>query len=255
MTAYNIRFGQGITIGNGVTAGSGGGGGGGGSYTTPTGSPTSLGDAAAVFEMGLWTSGTTVPDISVHSNTFTLSNASAGNSQYYSFNGSTYATADNSSIPTDGATAMTLMGWFAIPSFSGNITLISRNNGGAGWGLRVDSSGSQINLVKYNDRDQPISLNTALTANDWHFISVSQTGTSLVYVIDGTTYTHSGSGGPFVGIIGLSAVPVRLAYDMYGGGNIQPAQAMREVRIIDNVAYPASTLAGIWSATKAAYGY
>jgi hypothetical protein len=248
MTTYNIRFGQGITIGNGVTAGTAGGGG--GSYTNPTGSPTSLGDAAAIFEMGLWTSGTTVPDISGHSNTFTLSNASAGNSQYYNFNGSTYATADNTSFPTAGVTAMTLMGWFAIPSFPGNITLISRNAGGYGWGLRIDSGGNSINLVKYNRGDQNIYLNTTLTANDWHFISVSQTGSTVVYVVDGTTYTTSGNTTPFEG----SGIPVRLAYDQYESG-AQLAHAMREVRIIDSVAYPASTLAGIWSATKAAYGY
>jgi hypothetical protein len=250
MTApYNIRFGQGITIGNGVTAGSGGGGGG-GSYTTPTGSPTSLGDPAVVFEMGLWTSGTTVPDISGSGNTFTLSNASAGNSQYYNFNGSTYATANNSSIPTAGATAMTLMGWFAAPAFSGSMTLISRNAGNYGWGLRVDSSGNAVNLVKYDRGDQTISLNTALTANDWHFISVSQTGSTVVYVVDGTTYTTSGNTTAFEG----SGIPVRLAYDQYIGG-VQAAQAMREVRIIDGTAYPSSTLVGVWSATKAAYGY
>ena len=254
MTApYNIRFGQGITIGNGVTAGSGGGGGGG--YTNPTGTPVTLSDPAAVFEMGAWTSGTTMPDISGNNNTFTLSNASAGNSQYYNFDGTTYATANNSGFPTAGATAMTLMGWFALTNLSGAHTLISRNNGGAGWAFRVDSNGSEINLVKYNDSDQPISLNTALTANDWHFISVSQTGTSLVYVIDGTTYTRSGTGGPFVGIIGGSAVPVRLSYDQYTAGGPVAAQAMREVRILDNIAYSSSTLTYVWNLTKAAYGY
>ena len=253
MTTANITFGSGITIGSGITAGAAGGGG--GSYTNPTGTPVSFGDPAAIFEMGLWTSGTTVPDISGHGNTFTLSSASAGNSQYYNFDGTTYATASNSGFPTAGATAITLMGWFALSNLSGAHTLISRNNGGAGWGFRVDSNGSQVNLVKYNDADQSISLNTPLTANDWHFISVSQTGTSLVYVIDGTTYTRSGSGGPFVGIIGGSAVPVRLSYDQYTSGGPVAAQAMREVRIIDGFAYNSTTLTGIWSITKAAYGY
>jgi len=249
MTAYNIRFGQGITIGNGVTAGSGGGGGGG--YTTPTGSPSSLGAAEAVFEMGLWTSGTTMPDISGNGNTFTLSNASAGNSQYYSFDGSTYATADNSSIPTAGSNIMTLMGWFALTNLSGAHTLISRNNGGAGWALRVDSVGTQVNLVKYNIADQSISLNTALTANDWHFISVSQTGSTLVYVVDGNTYTASGSSAAFGG----SGIPVRLSYDQYTAGGPVAAQAMREVRIIDGVAYNSTTLTNYWNAQKASYGY
>jgi hypothetical protein len=246
----SITFGSGITIGSGITAGAAGGGGG-GSYTTPTGSPTSLGDPAAVFEMGLWTSGTTMPDISGDNNNFTLSNASAGNSQYYNFNGSTYATANNNGIPTAGATAMTLMGWFALSNLSGAHTLISRNNGGAGWALRVDSNGSSINLVKYNRADQDISLNTPLTANDWHFISVSQDGSNVVYVVNGTTYTLSGNGTAFEG----SGIPVRLSYDAYTTGGPQAAQAMREVRIIDGVAYPDSTLTGIWSATKAAYGY
>jgi hypothetical protein len=248
----SITFGSGITIGSGITAGAaGGGGGGGGGYTTPTGSPTSLLDAAAVFEMGLWTSGTTMPDISGNNNTFTLSNASAGNSQYYNFDGTTYATANNSGFPTAGATAMTLMGWFALSDLSGAHTLISRNNGGAGWGFRVDSNGSEVNLVKYNIADQPISLNTALTANDWHFISVSQTGSTLVYVIDGTTYTRSGSSAAFGG----SGIPVRLSYDQYTSGGPVAAQAMREVRIIDGVAYNSTTLTNYWNAQKTSYGY
>jgi hypothetical protein len=192
-----------------------------------------------------------MPDISGDNNTFTLSNASAGNSQYYNFDGTTYATANNSGFPTAGATAMTLMGWFALSNLSGAHTLISRNNGGAGWALRVDSNGSSINLVKYNRADQNIYLNTALTENDWHFISVSQTGSTVVYVVNGTTYTLSGNGTAFEG----SGIPVRLSYDQYTSGGPVAAQAMREVRIIDGVAYPDSTLAGIWSATKAAYGY
>ena len=248
----SITFSSGITIGSGITAGAaGGGGGGGGGYTTPTGSPTTLGDPAAVFEMGLWTSGTTMPDISGDNNTFTLSNASAGNSQYYNFDGTTYATANNSGFPTAGATAMTLMGWFALSNLSGAHTLISRNNGGAGWGFRVDSNGILVNLVKYNIVDQPIFLNSALTANDWHFISVSQTGSTVVYVVNGTTYTRSGSSAAFEG----SGIPVRLSYDQYTSGGPVAAQAMREVRIIDGVAYPDSTLTGIWNATKTAYGY
>lgn len=241
----SITFGSGITIGQGITAGAAGGGGGG--PTTPTGTPTSTNYAYRTFEMGLWTSGTTVPDISGLNNTFTLSNASAGNSQYYHFNGSTYATADSTGFPTAGSSAMTIIGWFSLPSF-GSTTLVSRNNGGQGWALRIDAGGSQINLVKYNVADQNVSIST-LTTNDWHFIAVSQNGSNLTYVVDGSVYTTTGSSTPFAG----SGIPVRLAYDDYTSG-VQAEQYMREVRIIDSE-INSSTLTGLWNSQKASYGY
>ena len=230
----SITFGSGITIGSGITSGTAGGGGGGG---------------VTVFEMGTWASGTTMPDISGNGNNFTLSNVSAGETPY-AFDG-TYATANNNNFPTVGATAMTLRGWFRLPSFSaGSISLISRNSGGTGWAMRIDSNGNQINLVKYNVADQRITLSTTLTANAWHFIAVSQTASSLVFVVDGATYTASGSATPFAG----SGIPVRLAFDQYIGG-VQPAQDMERVVILDNEAQNSTTLTGFWNAQKASYGY
>jgi len=83
--------------------------------------------------------------------------------------------------------SMTIEMWVKIPSIPGTMSLVAAgaNSGSGGWALRVDGSGNQLNLVKYNIADQTINLPSTLQANTWHHIVVTQGGSSLTYFVDG----------------------------------------------------------------------
>ena len=83
--------------------------------------------------------------------------------------------------------SMTIEMWVKIPSIPSTMSLVAAgaNSGSGGWALRVDGSGNQLNLVKYNIADQTINLPSTLQANTWHHIVVAQGGSSLTYFVDG----------------------------------------------------------------------
>jgi hypothetical protein len=75
---------------------------------------------------------------------------------------------------------------------------------------------------------------------------------SIELVIDGTLYSYSGSGSPFVS----SGGPVRLQYDRYNGGNQNSEMYMREVKIVGSgTSVSGIDLQNVWNAQKASYGY
>lgn len=219
---------------------------------TPTGTPTSLGDGNALFEMGVWNPAdpANVVDISGQNHSMGFNDQTySGNVNYaHFFNNS--AQANDWNWPAADINGMTIMGWFAFASLTGNVSLVTRNEGSNGWALRIDSNGSVVNLVKYNNADQTINLNTPLTLNTWHFISVTQFYDSLIFVVDNDVYTITGSATPFAD----SGGPVRLQYDPYNGGNQNTEMWMRDVKIIQSN-YSSIQLQNIYNAQKANYGY
>jgi hypothetical protein len=228
---------------------------GGGSIFTPTGSPSQMFAGAADFEMGVWNSSdpANVVDISGNNHSMGFNDyAYSGNVNYAHFlNNSTQA--NDWTWPTVPGSTLAIMGWFAFASFGSSTSIISRTNGGPnGWALRVDSNGTEINLVKYGLDDQRITLNTPLTPNAWHYISVAQNVTSMAFNIDGTTYSKSGNPGPFNDDGGS---PVRFQYDPYNGGNQNVEMWMRDVKIISSNPLDASALLALWNIQKANYGY
>ena len=139
---------------------------------------------------------------------------------------------------------------FAFASFNpGSTSLVTRTEGSNGWALRVDDNGSSINLVKYGVADQSITLNIPLTTNTWHFISVSQFYGSLIFFVDGTEYTLTGSSTPFA----TSDGPVRLQYDPYTTGNQNVEMWMRDVKIL-NSNISGAQLLGIMATQAVNYG-
>ena len=224
------------------------------SIFTPTGTPTSLFSASSnSFEMGAWSSGdnTTVPDISGNNRSMGLNDATySGNVNYYHFLNNS-AQANNWDWPADNTDYLAIMGWFAFPNFNrGDMSLVSRNEGGSGWALRIFGNGNGINLVKYNDVDQTYTLPSTLTTNTWHFIGITQQFGSIELIVDGNAYSYTGSSNPFAS----SGGPVRLQYDPYNGGNQNNEMYMREVKVVwDNVT--GLDLISIWNAQKANYGY
>ena len=257
MTAPAIRIKPGVTIRPGVTVSSVPYSGSGTSLYTPTGTPSEMFAGAADFEMGQWIpfiDPALVPDISGNGHGLALNDNAAGNANWYNFYNNS-AQANDVTWPAAPGSTLAIAGWFAFASFNsgGTTSLVTRNNGGSnGWALRVDDAGATINLVKYGIADQPVTLNTQLTANTWHFISVAQDGSSLIYNIDGTGYEAVGNGAPFNDDGGA---PVRLQYDPYTGGNQNIHMWMRDVKIISSSPLDSNALLALWNAQKANYGY
>ena len=227
------------------------------SLYTPTGTPSQYFAGTADFEMGVWNPSdpANVVDISGYNHSMGFNNQTySGNVNYaHFFNNS--AQANDWTWPTVPGSTLAITGWFAFASFnpSGTTSLVTRTSGGPnGWALRVDSAGAVINLVKYGFDDQPITLNTPLTANTWHYISVAQNGTSMAFNIDGTSYSRSGNPGLFNDDGGA---PVRLQYDPYTSGNQNIEMWMRDVKIISYAPLNDAALLSIWNAQKADYGY
>jgi hypothetical protein len=224
---------------------------------TPTGSPSQYFAGAADFEMGVWNPSdpANVVDISGNNHSMGFNDQTySGNINYAHFLNNS-AQANDWTWPTAPGSTLSIMGWFAFASFnsSGTTSLITRTNGGPnGWALRVDSAGAEINLVKYGIDDQRITLNTPLTANTWHYISMAQNGSSLVYNIDGTEYEAAGNPAAFNDDGGA---PVRLQYDPYTGGNQNIEMWMRDIKIISSESLDSAALMSIWNAQKADYGY
>ena len=242
----------GTTITSGITLKSISNGGGG--IFTPTGTPSAYFGGAADFEMGGWNSGdpTSVLDLTGNNHNMSLNNSGySGNPHYYHFLNNS-AQANDFNWPAMPSANLAVMGWFAFASFGGSTSVVSQNNGNLGWALRVDGTGSEINLVKYNNLDQIISLGTTLSTNSWHFIGVAQQGQAMYFVVDGTTYMLSGSSTPFNND---SGAPVRLQYDPYGGGNQGVEMWMRDVKIVSSIGLTSSDLLGVFNSTKANYGY
>jgi hypothetical protein len=247
-TNYSFEKRSGIRFG-GASAGP--------SLFTPTGTPTQMFAGAADFEMGAYApfiDPALVPDLSGNGHGMGLNDNGSGNANWYHFY-NTSAQANDWTWPTVPGSTLAIMGWFAFASFnpSGTTSLVTRTSGGPnGWALRVDSAGAEINLVKYGFDDQPITLNTPLTTNTWHYISVAQNGTSMAFNIDGTSYSRSGNPGLFNDDGGA---PVRLQYDPYTGGNQNIEMWMRDVKIISSNALDAAALLALWNTQKADYGY
>lgn len=218
----------------------------------PTGTQSNYFGGGANFEMGTWSSSdpSTVPDVSISGHTFGLNNNAAGSTDYYHFY-NTSAQANEWDWPTDMTPYLAIMGWFAFGSFNeGSTTMVSRNDGGPGWAFRVDSGGTVVNLVKYGDADQTITLNTPLTTNTWHFIAVTQNNGTLQFLVDGDMYTTSGSTNTFAS----SGGPVRLQYDPYAGGNQNVDMWMRDVKITQTNTQ-VEDLMTLYNTTKTNYGY
>lgn len=227
-------------------------------YTTPAGpyiptvAPAMLFVGEAAFEMGAYNpfvDPALVPDLSGNDHSMGLNDNAAGNANWYHFYNNS-AQANNWDWPADNAHALTIMGWFYFGNLTSATSLVTRNEGSAGWALRVDNNGADINLVKYNDADQTITLNAPLTLNQWHFISVSQLENYLVFNIDGNTYETTGSSTPFAS----SGGPVRLQYDPYNGGNQSAEIYMRDVKILP-FSYDASWLFDKYKTLKTGYGF
>lgn len=251
MTAPAIRIKPGVTIRPGVTLSavpySAGG-----SLYTPTVAPQALFVGEADFEMGAWSAGdpTQVPDISGYNHGMSLNNNNAGNANWYNFYNNS-AQANDTNWPVLDV-RLTIMGWFAFSDFNKtDISLVSRTNGNDGWALRVDTNGTQINLVKYNVMIQRITLGAPLTTNQWHYISVSQNGSSVIFNVDGQLYTTSGTAVPFSDDGGA---PVRLQYDPHNGGNQLTQMWMRDVKILP-FEYDAAWLYSYYNSLKTGYGY
>jgi hypothetical protein len=223
------------------------------SLYVPTVAPTSLFVGEADFEMGAWSSGDpgTVPDISGYNHSMGLNNNASGNANWYNFYNNS-AQANDTTWPADGSVWLTIIGWFAFADFNnGDISLVSRTSGSSGWALRVDAGGTQINLVKYGVMDQKITLGAPLTTNQWHYISVTQNGGSLLFNVDGELYSTSGAATPFDSDGGT---PVRLQYDPYNGGNQNTQMWMRDVKILP-FQYDAAWLLYYYNLLKTGYGY
>jgi hypothetical protein len=228
-------------------------GGTGGGLFAPTGSPSEYFGGIADFEMGVWSSGDsgTVPDISGSNHTLGLNDSTySGSVDYYRFYNNS-AQANDPTWPMNGTSTLAIMGWFSFETFGGSTSIVTQNNGGGGWSLRIDGSGSEINLVKYNVADQRITLDTTLTTNQWHFISVCQDVEAMDFVIDGTRYTLTGSATPFSN----DGAPVRLQYDSYVSGDQNVKMSMRDVKIVSSIPLSYADLMQVWSTTKANYGY
>ena len=227
------------------------------SLYTPTGTPTQMFAGAADFEMGAYApyiDVTQVPDISGNNHGLSLNNNGSGNANWYHFFNNS-AQANDSNWPSVPGSTLAITGWFAFASFNsgGSTSIVTRTSGGPnGWALRVDDAGAAINLVKYGFDDQAITLNTPLTTNTWHYISVAQNGTSMAFNIDGTSYSRSGNPGQFNDDGGA---PVRLQYDPYTGGNQNIEMWMRDVKIISSNALDSAALLALWNEQKAGYGY
>lgn len=224
------------------------------SLFVPTVAPANLFVGEAVFEMGQWNpfvDPVIVPDISGYGHDLALNDNAAGNANWYHFYNNS-AQANDTGWPPEDISQMTFMGWFAFADFNqNNVSLVTRTNGDYGWALRVDGNGNRINLVKYNDSDQTITLDTTLTPNQWHFIAVSQDGANLIFNIDGIGYSTTGSATTFGSDNGA---PVRLQYDPYNNGNQNTEMWMRDVKIIP-FAYDATTLLYYYASMKTGYGY
>jgi hypothetical protein len=222
----------------------------------PTVAPANLFVGEAVFEMGAYNpfvDPALVPDLSGYDHSMGLNNNDSGNANWYHFYNNS-AQANDWSWPTVDGHALTLMGWFAFASFNpgGSTSLITRTEGiSTGWALRVDDNGSTINLVKYGSADQTVALNTPLTTNTWHFISVSQLENLLIFNINGTTYVTTGSSTPFTDDGGS---PVRLQYDPYTSGNQNIEMWMRDIKILP-FGYDATWLLNYYNTLKVGYGY
>jgi hypothetical protein len=221
----------------------------------PTVAPANLFVGEALFEMGSWIpfiDPSLVPDLSGYGHGMSLNDNAAGNANWYHFYNNS-AQANDVNWPTAPQATLTIMGWFAFGSFNpgGSTSLVTRNDGGTGWALRVDDNGSSINLVKYGIADQVITLNTPLTPNTWHYISVSQDNSSVIFNIDGTSYSTTGSVVPFNDGNGS---PVRLQYDPYTSGNQNIEMWMRDVKILP-LAYDAAWLLSYYNSMKTGYGY
>jgi len=224
---------------------------------TPTGTPSQYFAGAGDFEMGVWNPSdpANVVDISGNNHSMGFNDQTySGNVNYAHFLNNS-AQANDVTWPTVPGSTLAITGWFAFAGFnSGSTSMVTRTNGGPnGWAFRVDYSGTQVNLVKYGADDQSITLNTPLTTNTWHYISVAQNGTSVVFNIDGTAYSRSGNPAPFNDDGG--GAPVRLQYDPYTGGNQNIEMWMRDVKIISSNALDAAALLALWNIQKGDYGY
>jgi hypothetical protein len=242
----------GTTITSGITLKSISNGGGG--IFIPTGSPSAYFGGAADFEMGVWNPSdpANVVDITGNNHSMNFNNQSySGNVNYAHFLNNS-AQANDLTWPAMPSANLAVMGWFAFASFGATTSVVSQNSGTGGWALRLDSAGSEVNLVKYNTLDQKISLGTTLSTNTWHFIGVAQQGQAMYFVVDGTTYMLSGSSTPFNND---SGTPVRLQYDPYTGGNQGVEMWMRDVKIVSSIGLTNTELLGVFNSTKANYGY
>ena len=218
----------------------------------PTGTATSISGTypSVAFEMGNAPTSLVIPDLSGNS-LIVAEQSEAWNTNYYAFNNTNYATTGGPNWGLESLTdQLTICGWFSFPSFAGSQTLVSRGDGGNGWGFRVDNNGDTLNLVKYSVADQYQSLPASMNINTWYFLAVSQNGTSITYNFNGTNYTTTGSSTNFWG--SGTGLPLYLNYDPYIGGPW--SVNMREVKVF-STALTDIELTSIYNAQKASYGY
>jgi len=218
----------------------------------PTGTVTSIAGtySGAIWEMGNAPTGLVIPDLSGNDMGFGET-AEAWNTNYYAFNNPKYAGGGtNFSVLNNITDQLTICGWFSFPSFAGSQTLVSRGDGGNGWGFRVDNNGDTLNLVKYSVADQTQSLPASMNINTWYFLAVSQNGSSITYNFNGNNYTTTGNANNFWG--SGTGLPLYLNYDPYIGGPW--SVNMREVKVF-STALSDTDLTAIYNSQKASYGY
>lgn len=191
-----------IRFSNGFGAGASNSGGGGSTPTpTPTPSPVPLsqftpngnpGSNGLITHLDYTTginASNLLPDLSGFINEF----AYAGANPYtngvtgYTFTGSgSYAYAVSGTHYNAGYNEMSFQMWVKIPTIQGSMSLIAAGgNNTTGWAIRLDGSGTALNLVKYNVADQSITLPYTLQSDIWYHIAVLQGGSSLTFMIDG----------------------------------------------------------------------
>ena len=198
-------------------------------------------------------SGNQILDNTSYHNDFTWSGSNPFDGSYYVFAGSgNYAEANSQTYFDAIVNSMTIEMWVTFPSIPSTTSLISKTaDQGGGWALRLDGSGNQLNLVKYNVADQIANLPSTLNANQWHHIAVMQGGTSLTYMVDGVIVGAVNNGANY-NFDQSSGRPVFLTKDNYTGRN--DAMTISTVDVYDYCRTTADVLADFEN-TKHSYGY
>ena len=195
-----------------------------------------------------------LPDQSTFTNNFTYTGTNPYTSGVtgYTFLGTgNFASAISQTQYNQIVNSMTIELWFKVPTIPGSMSLIAAGAGSSsgGWALRLDGSGNQINLVKYNIADQSITLPNTLQTNTWYHLVVAQGGTSLTFYLNGeivgalndaTTNNFSFTSGT-----------VNISRDYYTTTN--SAMSLGTLKIYDNCRLTADIVSE-YNSTKSGYG-
>jgi hypothetical protein len=170
----------------------------------------------------------------------------------YVLGGGNYLYSTSNTVYHQVANSMTIEMWFKLPTIPSSMSLIAAgaNSGSGGWALRIDGSGNQLNLVKYNIADQTVNLPSQLQTDTWYHIVVAQGGTSLTYFINGQivgAVNDAVSNG-----FSYSSGNVNISKDFYTTTNY--GMTMGSLKIYDYCVLSADILTE-FNNTKSDYGY